>query len=56
MEDIINEYRQWKMSNPDIDYQYDEIHNFMAGIGRGGQLEVMEWLDSILSRFPELMK
>ena len=48
MEEIIKEYRQWKIDNPDEDYQYDEIDIFFAEIGRGGMYLVMEKLDELM--------
>jgi hypothetical protein len=44
MEEILNKYILWKIQNPDTSYQYDEIHEFIAEIGRGDIYEVMEYL------------
>ncbi len=55
MNEIIKAYKEWKTEHPDEDYQYDEIHNFMASIGRGGQYEVMESLVLIFNKMPELL-
>jgi hypothetical protein len=44
---IVLRYIKWKEANQDEDYQYDEIHEFMSSINRGGMMEVMESILSI---------
>lgn len=44
MEEIASKYLQWKEDNPDEDFQYDEIHNFVAQLSRGDQQDIMEFV------------
>jgi hypothetical protein len=48
--DIVNRFRAWKNDNPDEDYQYDEIHDFVSDISRG---ELIAFLEEIEKTFYE---
>lgn len=39
----VAKYKKWKEQNPDEDYQYDEIMDFVASISRGDVLDVFEY-------------
>lgn len=47
MSELIKRYKAWKKENPDEDYQYDEVHEFIADLSRGEQLSMMESLESL---------
>lgn len=40
--EIINDYIKWKLDNPDEDYQYDEIHNFLGNYSRSSLQGLLE--------------
>jgi hypothetical protein len=44
---VIEEYRNWKIEHQDIDYQYNEIHEFVAGIKRGELYEFFEEIENL---------
>ena len=48
--DILNRYESWKKDNPDDDYQYDEIREFVAGLSRGELLNLFEDLLNITKK------
>ncbi len=39
---LLEDYKQWKLDNPDEGYQYDEIHEFFATHGRGDLQDLLE--------------
>jgi len=39
---LLNDYQQWKLDNPDEGYQYDMIHEFLAQHGRGDLQDLLE--------------
>lgn len=41
---ISGKYQKWKTENPDEDYQYDEIHDFISTLSRGELCLVFESL------------
>ena len=43
---LINNFKKWQKDNPDKDYQYDEIGEFVAEQGRGN---IYSFFDSISS-------
>lgn len=45
MRAIVNQYKQWKQEHPDPDYQYDEMHDFIAQLSRGDLQDVFEYLE-----------
>ena len=55
MKEIMKKYQQWKKDNPDEDYQYDEIHNFFAEIGRHGMYLIMENLNEMVKAYPSIL-
>ena len=46
MEEIINQYKKWKLENPDEDYQYDCITDFLDEFGRGDLLTIMDFAET----------
>lgn len=50
MEKAIKLYKEWKRSNPDKDYQYDEITNFVDSfLSRGQIVALLEFAESNLT-------
>lgn len=46
MKEIVRQYKAWKEENPDEDYQYDMIHEFIAGeLSRGDLQSIFEYLE-----------
>jgi len=45
---IVLKFRKWKKENPDEEYQYDEIHDFISGLKRGELLKLFEYLDKTI--------
>ena len=45
MEQIINQYKKWKLENPDEDYQYDCINEFFDDLGRGDLQTIMDFAE-----------
>ena len=45
---IIKDYIKWKEDNPDEDYQYDEVHKFLATQSRGDLQELLEFAESVI--------
>lgn len=39
---LLEDYKQWKLDNPDEGYQYDQIHEFFAEHGRGDIQTLLE--------------
>jgi hypothetical protein len=39
---LLDDYQQWKLDNPDEGYQYDMIHEFLAQHGRGDLQDLLE--------------
>jgi len=39
---LLEDYKQWKLDNPDEGYQYDQIHEFFAEHGRGDMQDLLE--------------
>lgn len=48
MYEVIQKFRAWKKEHPDEDYQYDEIHEFIAKLSRG---ELLSFFDSVMEFF-----
>lgn len=46
MEQIIRAYKKWKLDNPDDDYQYDCINEFLDNFGRGDLLTIMDFAET----------
>ena len=44
---IVIAFREWQSKHPDEDYQYDEIHEFIASLSRGALLELCESISNI---------
>jgi hypothetical protein len=42
MKTLKEQYKEWKLENPDKDYQCDEIYEFLARFSRGDVYEIME--------------
>lgn len=44
---IVEEYKQWKLDNPDEGYQYDEIREFLANYDRGDLQSLLEFAEEL---------
>lgn len=40
---VLKKYQDWKVENPDQEYQYDQIEEFFADLSRGEMYSFMEW-------------
>lgn len=43
MNEIIEDFKKWQSENPDKEYQYDEIHDYVSGIPKGELLAIFDW-------------
>lgn len=51
---IVKDYIQWKLDNPDDGYQYDEIHDFLAGYDRGCLQGLLEFAEEYYKKLNNL--
>ena len=48
--EIIKDYIKGKQDNPNEDYQYDMIHEFLSGYGRGALQTLLEFAEECLTK------
>lgn len=51
---IIKDYIKWKLDNPDEDYQYDEIHEFLSDYDRGSLQGLLEFAEEYYKKLNNL--
>lgn len=42
--EVIDQFKKWKNDNPDEDWQYDEIFEFINNFSRGEMIHFMNWV------------
>lgn len=47
---IIKDFKQWKIDNPDTDYQYDEVWTFLERYTRGDLIKFLNEIEQALEK------
>ena len=53
---VIEKYKKWKIKNPDKEYQYDEIGEFIAELSRSELQSFFEMVEKLTSHHEKIKK
>ena len=44
--EVMEQLKKWKKDNPDLDYQKDELHDFVAGLTRSELWAIFQFVEN----------